>query len=218
VRRDPEKTEARLIRWCLSPAAGNVLEIGCGNGRLTADLAQVAHKLVAVDPSVEELRPAYRRGEIPAKFLAAFGEALPFTANIFDTVVFTLSLHHQEPQKALSETRRVIKKNGQILILEPTADSLVSKLFAILDDESGKYELVEKAIERSGLQVIRSGSVRIWWVFDDFPEMVFYLFDYYGLAPDGEKESIMAQLLGDRRGFAPLAVEDTTRFWFLRKR
>jgi len=218
VKRDPEKREARLIRWCLSTVADNALELGCGNGHLTGDLAQVADNLVAVDPYVEELRSARRRVEIPVKFVAAFGESLPIAANSIDTVVFTLSLHHQEPHKALGEARRVLKEGGQILVLEPVADSLVAKLFSVLDDESWKYKLAEKAIDRSGLNVFRSGSIRLRWVFEDFTEMVFYLFDYFGLELNREKENSMAQILGDRRGLEPLPIEDITRFWILRER
>jgi SAM-dependent methyltransferase len=217
VQRDPEKTEARLIRKCLSAVAGIALEIGCGNGRLTAELAQVAANLIAADPYVNELRSARRHVEMPVDFVAAFGESLPIAANGIDTVVFTLSLHHQEPHKALQEARRVLKDDGQILVLEPVADSLISRLFAVLDDESWKYELVEKAIEESGLKVLRSGSVRTWWVFENFTEMAIYLFDYFGLEPDKKRKNSMAQLLGDRRGFAPLPIEDIICFWLLRE-
>jgi SAM-dependent methyltransferase len=218
VQRDQEKEEARLIRWCLSTVAGNALEVGCGNGLLTADLAQIADNLVAVDPSVEELRSARRRVEIPVKFVVAFAESLPIAANSIDTVAFTRSLHHQEPHKALSEARRVLKEGGQILILEPVADSLFERLFAVFDDESWKFKLAEKAIDRSGLKVFRSGSVRIWWVFEDFTEMAFYMFDYFGLELNREKENSMAQILGDRRGLAPLPIEAITRFWVLCER
>jgi SAM-dependent methyltransferase len=217
VQRDPEKEEARLIRWYLSTVAGNALEVGCGKGRLTADLAQIADNLVAADPYVEELRSARRRVEKHVKFIAALGESLPIATNSIDTVVFTLSLHHQEPHRALSEARRVLKEGGQILVLEPVADSLVVRLFAVLDDESWKYKLAEKAIDRSGLKVFHSGSVRIWWVFENFIEMAFYMCDYFGLELNKEIKNSMSQLLGDRRGLEPLPIEDVTRFWVLRE-
>jgi SAM-dependent methyltransferase len=182
---------------------------------LTADLSRVADNLVAADPFVEELRSARRHVEMPAAFVAASGESLPLAADSFDTVAFTLSLHHQEPRKALAEARRVLKEGGRILILEPVADSLVSRLFAVLDDESEKYELAERAIENCGLKVLRSGAVAIWWVFEDFAQMVRYLFDYFGLEPQKEKADTMAELLGDLRNSSPLPVEDVTRFWLL---
>jgi SAM-dependent methyltransferase len=218
VRRDPEKKEAGLIQWCLTPASDHALEIGCGNGRLTAELAKIVPNLVAVEPFWKELSDARRHVGIPVFFAAASGESLPFAKNSFDTIVFTLSLHHQQPQKAISEAGRVLKEDGRILILEPVADSMVSKLFAVLDDESERYGLVEKAINRSGLEVIRSGTIKIAWVFDDFSEMVFHIFDYFGLKPSREKTDIMAQLLGERRVLYPLSIEDRTRFWLLSAR
>jgi hypothetical protein len=56
------------------------------------------------------------------------------------------------------------------------------------------------------------------WVFEDFTEMTFYLFDYFGLELNREKENSMAQILGDRRGLEPLPIEYVTRFWVLRER
>lgn len=52
-------------------------------------------------------------------------------------------------------------------------------------------------------------------MFEDAAEVVFYLFNYFGLEPNNEKESIIMQLLGDCRELEPLPVEDTTRFWLL---
>ena len=47
--------------------------------------------------------------------------------------------------------------------------------------------------------------------------MVEYLFDYCDLEVDEEKKQQMAQLLGERTADKPLAVEDITRYWFLRE-
>jgi SAM-dependent methyltransferase len=218
MQRDPEKKEAGLIQWCLPPASDKALEIGCGNGRLTADLAKIVPNLIAVDPFWKELSNARRNVATPVVFVAASGESLPFSKNCVDTIVFTLSLHHQKPQKALGEAHRVLKEDGRILILEPVAYSMVSKLFAVFYDESERYELVEKTIDRSGLKVIRSGTITIVWVFDDFSEVVSHIFDYFDLKPNRLKENIMVQLLGERRFLSPLSIEDKTRFWLLSKR
>jgi hypothetical protein len=53
------------------------------------------------------------------------------------------------------------------------------------------------------------------WVFEDFSEMVFHIFDYFGLKPKRENENIMVQLLGERRVLSPLSIENRTRFWLL---
>jgi ubiquinone/menaquinone biosynthesis C-methylase UbiE len=101
VQRDPEKKEAELIQRCLTPASDNALEIGCGNGRLTAGLTKIVPNLVAVEPFWKELSQARRHVGVTVLFAAAFGESIPVAKNSIDTIVFTLSLHHQEPQKAL---------------------------------------------------------------------------------------------------------------------
>ena len=218
MQQDPEKKEEKLMQWCLSSVAGKILEVGCGNGRLTGHLAQIADNLIALDPYLEELTSARRHVDMPAKFIAASGEWLPIGVNSIDAVVFTLSLHHQAPHKALAEACRVLKKDGLILVLEPSAESLVAKLFAVLDDESGKYKLAGKAICRSGLKVVHSGSFTTRWIFDDFNEMVSYIFVFFDMEPDIENKNIMAQLIGDRRREKPLSIEDITHYWVLRER
>ncbi len=215
MHRDPEGKEKQIIAELLGSSAGDVLEIGCGDGRLTRELADICGPLTALDPELSSIIEANAFVSERARFLTGSGEDLPLVDDCADTVVFSLSLHHQNPVKALDEARRVMREDGRILVLEPVEHSLLSMLFTFLDDESGEYERAEVAINCSGLKELRSGSVRTLWVFEDFAEMVDHLYSYFELDPDPEKEKEMAQLLGERRDSKPLAIEDITRFWLL---
>ncbi len=214
---DPEGKEKQAITELLGPSAGDLLEIGCGDGRLTRELADMCSTLTALDPELSSVIEAHVDLSGRARFLTGSGEDLPLADDCADTVVFSLSLHHQDPVKALVEARRVLRERGRILVLEPVEYSLMNMLFAFLHDESGEYERAEMAIDGSGLKEIQSGSIRTQWVFEDFAEMTGYLFDYYGLESDPEKEEGMAQLLGERRDLEPLHIEDITRFWLLQE-
>ena len=216
MQQDPEKKEGRLIRSCLPDDSGVILEIGCGNGRLSGELALISDLTVGIDIFEDQLQIA--QSSIVSTFQAvlARGEMLPIKTNHIDAVVFTLSLHHHEdPCKALDESVRVLKENGKILVLEPDANSLLSKIFAIHDDESSEYELVETAIVQSGLKNRRSGYIQTQWIFDDFEEMVNYMFAFFGIDREERAVDQMSQLLGGFREKSPLPIQDTTRFWLL---
>jgi len=100
-----------------------VLDIGCGNGEYTFILAQNAKHAIGVDPDnklVRSARQNYQRNNI--SFQIGRGESLDFSPNSFDTVVFCQSLHHvplEFQSKALSESWRVLKAYGILLIIEP---------------------------------------------------------------------------------------------------
>lgn len=216
MQRDPEREEGRLIRSCLPGNSGVILEIGCGNGRLSGELALISDQTVGIDIFEDQLHITQSSIVSTFQAVSARGEMLPIKANHIDAVVFTLSLHHHEdPSKALDEAVRVLKENGKILVLEPDANSLLSKIFATHDDESSEYELVEAAIVQSGLKNRRSGSIQTQWIFDDFEEMVNYMFTFFGIDREESIVDQMTQLLGGFRDRSPLPIQDTTCFWLL---
>ena len=93
--RDPEKLEARaLLARC--PLAGvRMLEIGCGNGKLTWQYASLPARVAGIDPVAADLRQAMavKPAGISSAFLVqAVGEALPFAPQSFDTALFGSSL------------------------------------------------------------------------------------------------------------------------------
>jgi len=112
-----------------------VLEIGCGDGRITALMAGNAKKLVAVEPDAETIREA-RKKVSDADFLIGSGENLNFPDACFDLVIFTLSLHHQNSTRAIGEAIRVLKDEGTILVIEPINDGEIERLFALFRNEN----------------------------------------------------------------------------------
>ena len=93
--KDAEGTELRYLARLASPADKRVLEIGCGEGRLTWKYAREAARVVAIDldhaalrtalidrPSDLELRVAFCRGD---------SVRLPFRNEAFDLAIFAWS-------------------------------------------------------------------------------------------------------------------------------
>lgn len=65
----------------------SVLEIGCGDGRLTAHLARKGCSITAIDPDKSSIEAARRIIE-NVSFLVGSGENLNFLNGSFDIVLF----------------------------------------------------------------------------------------------------------------------------------
>ena len=102
-------------------AEGRVLDLGVGNG-LNFECYVRAAAVVGVDPDTHMLRRAAPRqaaAAVKAALIQAAGEALPFPAAAFDTVVATLVLCTvQDPGAALGEVHRVLRPGGTLRFLE----------------------------------------------------------------------------------------------------
>ncbi|TMG01932.1 MAG: class I SAM-dependent methyltransferase [Chloroflexi bacterium] len=73
------------------PPRGRTLEVGCGEGRVTRDLAKRGHRVVGVDATADLIRLA--RDADPANtYLRCDAAALPFADGSFDLAVFYNSL------------------------------------------------------------------------------------------------------------------------------
>jgi 2-polyprenyl-3-methyl-5-hydroxy-6-metoxy-1,4-benzoquinol methylase len=92
---DPEGAHlAALDR--LGDFRGRVLELGCGDGRLTLGIAQDAASVLAFDPDAEAVQRARR--SLPAElaqrvtYQVASGKEIEIKPHSFDLVVFSWSL------------------------------------------------------------------------------------------------------------------------------
>jgi 2-polyprenyl-3-methyl-5-hydroxy-6-metoxy-1,4-benzoquinol methylase len=95
-RLDPERTEVRGLRRHVPLEGAHVLEIGCGDGRLTRRIAGVARSVVATDPNAaliaraKALTPASLSGKIRYRIAAV--EDLQFPDQRFDVAILSWSL------------------------------------------------------------------------------------------------------------------------------
>jgi ubiquinone/menaquinone biosynthesis C-methylase UbiE len=108
---------ARWRRWLAAGARGRTLDLGTGTGR-NLPLLSADTRAIAVDPSPEALARARTRAPgVP--LVCAAAEALPFRDRSFDTVVSGLVFCSvRDPARALGEIRRVLRRDGELRMLE----------------------------------------------------------------------------------------------------
>jgi 2-polyprenyl-3-methyl-5-hydroxy-6-metoxy-1,4-benzoquinol methylase len=98
----------------------SVLELGCGTGYFTREVARSGANVVAVDVSPELLEMA--RMDCSAtnvRYEIQNACALSYPEEMFDSVVGSSVLHHLEIKEALREIYRVLKVGGTIYFTEP---------------------------------------------------------------------------------------------------
>lgn len=113
--RDSDTTDAQAAA-VVEAAEGSVLEVGCGNGALTARLVAAGHPVVATDLGLHSLRAARARAGGAAVVAAALPD-LPFADGSFDTVVCAHTLEHiPDLYRAVAELRRVARRRVVVVV------------------------------------------------------------------------------------------------------
>ncbi len=100
-----------------------IIDVATGTGTQAYELAKLGFDVTGIDLSPEMLEQAKKKlnNSLQLNFLHADGTDLPFKDNEFDGASISLGLHDMPYEigiAVLSELKRVVKKNGPILIVD----------------------------------------------------------------------------------------------------
>ncbi len=95
VQKDPEQNETRYLRKHADLTGKRVLEVGCGDGRLTWRYAKIARLVAGIDLDGAGLRTGWIERPSDLEHVAFFTQAdcthLPFSTVEFDAAVLAWS-------------------------------------------------------------------------------------------------------------------------------
>lgn len=163
----PRETVAYVIRHL----AGNnpfVLDLACGTGISTRQLAAGGIEVVGCDIDPLMLRFAIERGGARIRYAIGRAEAIPFKDASFDAVTSFCGYHWFDPARAVPEIARVLRPDGRIAIANMTGGdglyedfrSLVARFVSgALPDHRKTYD-PKRDLRAHGLRIIDEHSER----------------------------------------------------------
>ena len=137
-----------------------ILEIGVGPGKLLLKLVQKGYDITGIElrrGMAFEARRRLKRAGYLSQILQQNIEKLPFDNEIFDCIVLTFVLAEiTHLEKAILEMKRVLKKNGKVIIIAggiPQDNNLIARiLFRIVSPHTTLH------LQRNNMQYFQSAG------------------------------------------------------------
>jgi ubiquinone/menaquinone biosynthesis C-methylase UbiE len=153
-------TDLDILRRHVDIPGTDVLDVGCGNGRLVRELTALGARVTGIEVSEQQLAAARAADDGSARYLVGRAESIPLADASVDLVVFRASLHHvpiAQMLPALHEARRVLRPGGHVFAAEPLASGDFYALVSIVDNEDEVRDAAQRALE----QAEAAGLVRV---------------------------------------------------------
>jgi glycosyltransferase involved in cell wall biosynthesis len=164
---DPETSHGRILSWLADRRPGRVLDLGCSDGALGAELRTHGHRVTGVDieehPGVRERVDEFIAADLDAGLPDAVGDG-------FDVIVAADVLEHvREPDRLLASLAGRLAPGGSILTCVPNFGHWYPRLRValgrfdydrrgILDRDHVRFftrKSLERTIDRAGYSVRR---------------------------------------------------------------
>lgn len=132
-----------LARLPLHPGT-KVLEVGCGTGRTSCQLAHIGCRVTGVDLHPLMLQKAAKRAKaegVKVDFLQGAAEALPLEEGSFDLVFVESVTNFTDAPRSVGEYLRVLKPGGMLVDRELLASAELPATLAA--DLSGSYGIAK---------------------------------------------------------------------------
>jgi SAM-dependent methyltransferase len=146
-------TDIEVLRRHVDPDGSDVLDVGCGHGRLVRELTALGARVTGIEVSEQQLAVARAADDgAGARYLVGRAESIPLADASVDLVVFRASLHHvpiEQMLPALREARRVLRPGGHVYAAEPLASGDFYALVSIVDNEDDVRDAAQRALEQA---------------------------------------------------------------------
>jgi SAM-dependent methyltransferase len=152
------------------PGSAPILEVGCGDGSFTSDLARYSSSVTAIDISAFQIEENARN--LPGiRFLQHdVAELFPFANESFEVIWCSEVLEHLfDPVFAIQEMHRILRPGGRLLITVPFHGRFKNVLIALFKWEEHfaptnphirfyTKETLEKMARDAGFSEVRSDT------------------------------------------------------------
>ena len=142
-----------------------IVDLGAGEGTLSQLLAKSARKVIAIDnsPKMVEFgaKLAKKHGFKNLEYRLGDLEDPPIAKESVDLVVLSQALHHAvKPERAIAASRRILKKNGRIVVLDLLSHRFDKARELYADRWLGFSEVrLHQLLEQSGFREIEVSVV-----------------------------------------------------------
>lgn len=163
----PTYPAALVDRACAGlPVGARVLEIGCGTGKLTRELAHRGFRLEAVEPGPAMMEVARRSVEDAVTFHLGRFEDVELPEDAYDAAFSATAFHWVDPAVGWSKVARLLRPGGIFALLAHLAgntspvDTQIRDAWLQLGDEHWPQRSIEELLE--GAEARRGDVSEVW--------------------------------------------------------